>query len=111
MDDVAWIFNLRGSDVDYNPLALAYALIEKEKATVYLNEDKISDSLIKALQEDEIEIANYESIFADLEEIPGSANVLLDINRTNLRAFNSISANIIERENPSQLYKSMKNGC
>ena len=109
MDDVAWIFNLRGSDVDYNPLALAYALIEKEKATVYLNEDKISDSLIKALQEDEIEIANYESIFADLEEIPGSANVLLDINRTNLRAFNSISANIIERENPSQLYKSMKN--
>lgn len=109
MDDVAWIFNLRGNDVDYNPLALSYAIIEKEKATVYLNEDKVSDSLIKALKEDEIQVANYESVFADLEEIPGSANVLLDINRTNLRAFNSISANIIERENPSQLFKSMKN--
>jgi Xaa-Pro aminopeptidase len=109
MDDVAWIFNLRGSDVDYNPLALAYALIEKEKATIYLNEEKVSDALVSNLLEDEIEIADYQRIFTDLEEIPGSSNVLLDVNRTNLSAFNSISANIIERENPSQLFKSTKN--
>jgi Xaa-Pro aminopeptidase len=109
MDDVAWIFNLRGSDVDYNPLALAYALIEKEKAIVYLNEEKVPENLIKSFQEDDIEIAGYERIFTDLEKIPASANVLLDINRTNLRIFNSISANIIERENPTQLFKSTKN--
>jgi len=109
MDDVAWIFNLRGSDVDYNPLALAYAIIGKEKACVYLNEAKISDVLLKSLAEDEISIASYGQIFNDLEELPASANVLLDVNRTNLKAFYSISANIIERENPSQLFKSLKN--
>jgi len=109
MDDVAWIFNLRGSDVDYNPLALAYAIIGIENACIYLNTEKISDALIKSLAEDEITIANYEQIFNDLEELPASANVLLDVNRTNLKAFYSISANIIERENPSQLLKSLKN--
>ena len=109
LDDIAWIFNLRGNDVDYNPLALSYAIIEKEKATIYLNEQQITDKLINNLREDDIIIENYNSVFADLEEIPGSANVLLDINRTNLRSFNSISANIIEKENPSQLLKGIKN--
>lgn len=109
LDDIAWIFNLRGSDVQYNPLALAYAIIEKEKATIYLNEDQLPDNLIKSLLEDEIEIADYKRVFLDLEEIPGSANVLLDVNRTNLKVYNSIYANIINKENPSQLLKSIKN--
>ncbi|WP_421919010.1 aminopeptidase P family protein [Marinifilum sp.] len=109
LDDVAWIFNLRGNDVDFNPLALSYALIEKEKATIYLSENKVPESLVKSLLDDEIEIADYERVFADLEEISASSNVLLDINRTNLKAFKSISANIIECENPSQLFKSTKN--
>ncbi|MGQ1909641.1 aminopeptidase P family protein [Marinifilum sp. RC60d5] len=109
MDDVAWIFNLRGSDVDYNPLALAYGVIGKESATVYLKAETVSHSFTQSLKEDGISIAHYDQIFNDLEEIPGSANVMLDSNRTNLRAFNSISANIIEKENPSQLLKSLKN--
>lgn len=109
LDDVAWIFNLRGSDVDYNPLALAYAVIGTESATIYLNEEQIPEDLVSSLADDEIYIADYNQIFEDLSELPGSASVLLDINRTNLQVFNSISANIIEKENPSQLLKSVKN--
>ncbi|BAX81859.1 aminopeptidase P family protein [Labilibaculum antarcticum] len=109
LDDVAWIFNIRGNDVDYNPLALAYAIIGVESATLYLNEGQISNELIQKLAEDEIYIADYTRVFNDLSEIAGSSNVLLDSNRTNLNIFNSISANIIERENPSQLLKSLKN--
>ncbi|MBN2596471.1 aminopeptidase P family protein [Labilibaculum sp.] len=109
LDDVAWIFNIRGNDIDYNPLALAYAIIGIESATLYLSEDQISNDLIQKLAEDEIYIADYGQIFSDLDKIPGSASVLLDVNRTNLNAFYSISANIVERENPSQLLKSIKN--
>ncbi|PKQ64135.1 hypothetical protein BZG01_14735 [Labilibaculum manganireducens] len=109
LDDVAWIFNIRGNDIDYNPLALAYAVIGIESATLYLGEDQISNDLIQKLTEDEIYIADYGQIFNDLDKIPGSASVLLDVNRTNLNAFYSISANIVERENPSQLLKSIKN--
>jgi Xaa-Pro aminopeptidase len=109
LDDVAWIFNIRGSDVDYNPLTLAYAVIGVESATLYLSEDQISNELIQKLAEDQIYIADYTQIFNDLSEIAGSSSVLLDVNRTNLNAFNSISANIVERENLSQLLKSVKN--
>lgn len=109
LDDVAWIFNIRGNDVDYNPLALAYAIIGVESATLYLSENQISNELIQKLAEDEIHIADYTHIFNDLNEIAGSSSVLLDVNRTNLNAYNSISANIVERENISQLLKSVKN--
>lgn len=109
LDDIAWIFNIRGEDVDFNPLVLSYALIEEDKATLYLNEGQLPDELIKELSEDEIYVVDYQQIFSDLEEIPGSASVLLDPNRTNLTIFNSITANIIEKENPSQLLKSIKN--
>lgn len=109
LDDVAWIFNIRGNDVDFNPLTLAYAVIGNQTATLYLNEDNVPESLIKNLSSDEIYIADYKQIFKDLDSLPGSANVLLDINRTNLKIYNSISANIIEKENPSQLLKSIKN--
>jgi len=109
LDDVAWIFNIRGNDVDYNPLALAYAIIGVESATLYISEEQISNELIQKLTGDDIYIADYTHIFNDLSEIAGSSSVLLDANRTNLIAFNSISANIVERENISQLLKSVKN--
>ncbi|PCH70595.1 MAG: hypothetical protein COC06_04260 [Bacteroidales bacterium] len=109
LDDIAWIFNIRGNDVDYNPLALAYAVIGIESATLYLSDDHISNDLRQSLAQDEIHIANYDHIFCDLKEIAGSASVLLDANRTNLNAFNSISANIVEIDNPSQILKSIKN--
>lgn len=109
LDDIAWIFNLRGSDIDYNPLALAYALIGTESATLYLSEANISNDLVQTLAKEEIHIADYSQICTDLIEIQGSSSVLLDASRTNLNIFNSISANIHERENPSQLLKSIKN--
>ncbi|RUT72954.1 aminopeptidase P family protein [Ancylomarina longa] len=109
LDDIAWIFNIRGLDVAYNPLALSYAIIGTESAKLYLNIDQLSSDFIKDLEKDNIFISNYQQIFNDLNKLPGSVNVLLDVSRTNLMAFNSITANIIENENPSQLLKSIKN--
>lgn len=109
LDDIAWLFNLRGNDIKYNPLPLAYAIIEEKTACVYLNLENISEELKNSFHESDVEFADYEQIFEDLEQIPASANVLLDPNRTNLNAFNSISANIVECENPTQILKSRKN--
>ena len=109
LDDIAWIFNLRGNDADFNPVAVSYALINKDSCTLYLDQEKLDAKLIQDLKEDGIITADYKQICTDLEELPGSKNVLLDINRSNLRIYRSISANIIEKENPSQLLKSLKN--
>jgi len=109
LDDIAWIFNLRGKDVDYNPVAVAYALINEDSCKLYLDQSKLDDQLIKSLELDGIYTAAYKQICHDLEELPSSENVLLDSNRSNLRIYRSISANIVDRENPSQLLKSQKN--
>jgi Xaa-Pro aminopeptidase len=109
LDDIAWIFNLRGKDVDFNPVTIAYALINEDTCCLYLDQSKLDDKLIQSLNQDEIHTADYKKICNDLEELPGSANVLLDSKRCNLRIYRSITANIIERENPSQLLKSQKN--
>ncbi len=109
LDDIAWIFNLRGQDADFNPVAVTYALINEDSCTLYLEQSKLDDELIHSLKKDGIQTADYKKICDDLEELPGSENVLLDNNRSNLRIYRSISANIIERENPSQLLKSQKN--
>ncbi|MGZ2368237.1 aminopeptidase P family protein [Ancylomarina sp. YFZ004] len=109
LDDIAWIFNLRGQDVDFNPVAIAYALIKEDSCSLYLDQSKLDNELIESLQKDGIQTADYKKICNDLEELRGSENVLLDNNRSNLSIYSSISANIIERENPSQLLKSQKN--
>ena len=109
LDDIAWIFNLRGKDVDFNPVAVAYALINEDTCCLYLDQSKLDKQLIQDLKQDGIITSDYKNICNDLEELPGSQNVLLDSNRSNLRIYRSITANIIERENPSQLLKSQKN--
>jgi Xaa-Pro aminopeptidase len=109
LDDIAWTFNLRGQDVDYNPVVVAYAMINKNSTRLYLNEVKVPLQVVQELSEDGIEIVEYEKIFSDLEELPASATVLIDQSRTNRKIYDHISANIIERENPSQLLKSQKN--
>ncbi len=109
LDDIAWIFNLRGKDVDFNPVTVAYALINENTCSLYLDISKLDEPLILSLNADGINLADYSEIYADLKELPNSENVLLDNNRSNLRIYNSITANITERENPSQLLKSQKN--
>ena len=109
LDDIAWIFNLRGQDIDFNPVSVAYALINDETCCLYVDQSKLDNKLIESLKQDGINTADYNKICSDLEELPGSENVLLDINRSNSKIYRSITANIIKRENPSQLLKSQKN--
>jgi len=109
LDDIAWVFNIRGSDIDYNPLGISYALITLDSATLYISNNKYDKNTAKALASNKIQIKNYDDIFIDLQNIAMSSNILLDNNRTNLCIYESITANIIETENPSQLMKSIKN--
>ena len=65
LDEVAWLFNLRGSDIDYNPVFFAYAVITQDSATLYINENKLSQEVKDHLEG--IEIAPYEDIFGRIK--------------------------------------------
>ena len=108
LDDIAWIFNIRGNDVLCNPVALAYALIEKEKAYLYLRKEAVSQEVIDELLKDQIEVKDYFDIYEDIKNINGK--VLLDTKSVNYTLVNSINIdNVIDQTNPSQLLKSIKN--
>ncbi|EEB05943.1 aminopeptidase [Schizosaccharomyces japonicus yFS275] len=68
LDEIAWVFNVRGSDVAYNPVFFAYALISKESAVLYLDEQKLTDEVRKHLEK-YVSIKPYYAIFEDAKTI------------------------------------------
>jgi Xaa-Pro aminopeptidase len=112
LDDIAWLTNLRGSDVECNPVFLAHLLVQAEHcATLFVNRGKLSDTLVAALAADGIGIADYLSATSTLHELGANDRLLLDSGRV----VSSIAASIapavtrIEATNPSTAFKAVKN--
>lgn len=110
LDDIAWLFNLRGADVSYNPVFLAFALISASGASIYVADGKISAPLRATLAEQGIEVRDYASIQADLQAIEAQASVLLDPAKVTVGMTRHLQASVrlIESINPTTLFKSRK---
>ncbi len=90
LDELAWCFNLRGSDVAYNPVFIAYAIIGKDKNVLFLEHEKISEELKARLEGGEIIVLPYNEIFTYLNQLEGQ-KVLLDAGTVNTAIVNAIS--------------------
>ncbi len=110
VDDIAWIFNLRGSDVTYNPVFLAHALIDRNRATLFIGAGKIDGALEQVLLADGVKLAGYSTASAALQALPERSIILIDPRRITLGLREQIpaSATVIEAINPSTLMKSRK---
>lgn len=109
LDDIAWTLNIRGNDVHCNPVAVSYLLIEKSKATLFIDERKVESKEIKAhLAEAKVSIAPYESIRKALEKYDGY-NILVDQTTTCHTLVKNIKAKIRNSASPIPQMKSVKN--
>jgi Xaa-Pro aminopeptidase len=109
VDDVAWITNLRGSDVAYNPVFLAHLLIGPDAATLFVGEDKVSQMLAQRLAADGIALAPYGAAGAALAALAEGQTLLVDPRRITLGLRECVrGARVIEAINPSTLLKSRK---
>ena len=110
LDDIAWITNLRGSDVQYNPVFLAHLLIGRDKTTLFIGDDKVNAALQARLAADGITLAPYGRATAALHDLPADARLLIDPRRIThgLRQAVPPSVAVIEAINPSTLAKSRK---
>lgn len=110
VDDTAWITNLRGSDVSYNPVFLSHLLIAPSTVTLFVGEGKVPAALINELRADGVLLAPYEQAPLALSALPPEAVLLLDPRRVTLglRQAVSTSVKVIEGINPSTLLKSRK---
>ena len=110
VDDIAWLFNLRGSDVNFNPVFLAHALLDAHGATLYVGADKIGADLQALLLRDGVRLAPYAEAAAALAALPAGATLLVDPKRITLGLRQAVPAavKVIEAINPSTLFKSRK---
>lgn len=110
VDDIAWITNLRGSDVSHNPVFLAHLLIDADAATLFVGEGKIDETLRATLARDGVRLAPYADAAKALAALPGNSVLLLDPKRVTygLRAAAPAAVRVVEAINPSTLAKSRK---
>lgn len=110
LDDIAWMFNLRGNDVEHNPVFLAFALITQTTACLYVAEEAVNEQTKVYLKEHQIMCKAYETIYEDLTQLD-ETTVLLDKTTVNYRLFQSISKKciILDKINPSTRMKAVKN--
>jgi Xaa-Pro aminopeptidase len=111
VDDIAWITNLRGSDVEYNPVFLAHLLVQPAGATLFVGTGKLSPELQASLQADGVAVAGYEAAPAALAALPAGTTLLMDPKRVTLGLREAVAAGVrvVEAINPSTLLKSRKN--
>ncbi len=110
LDDIAWLTNLRGSDVDYNPVFLAHMLIDEQTATLFVDNNKVSSDIKQSLQESGIELADYEAVQSALGKLTPEDLLLLDPSKVAVGTLSQIVDNVgfIEQMAPSTKLKSVK---
>jgi len=111
VDDIAWLLNLRGADVDYNPVFLGHVLLDANGATLFVGGGKVDATLGRALAADGVAIAPYEAIDGALAALPADARLLVDPRRTTLGLVEKSRAARLESINPSTLAKSRKSAA
>jgi Xaa-Pro aminopeptidase len=110
LDDIAWLLNLRGSDVDYNPIFIAHALIEPDAATLFIDEGKVPASVRAALSADGVHLSPYDDARAALGALQADRVLLLDPRRVTLAFREAVpsTVRVVEAINPSTFAKSRK---
>ena len=110
LDDIAYLFNLRGADVSFNPVFVAHALLEQDGATLFVAEGKASNALQARLLEDGVRLAPYAAAAAALAALPAQSSLLIDPRRitSGMRAAIADDVKVIEAINPTTFAKSRK---
>ena len=113
LDDIAWLFNLRGSDVSYNPVFVSFALIGQGQATLFVSLNKVDEHLRHVLEVDGIRLRDYAEVASALAAIPAGASLLIDPARvtSGLLANTANGVRLVEGLNPTTLAKSQKSAA
>jgi Xaa-Pro aminopeptidase len=111
LDDIAWIFNIRGTDVTYNPVVLGFAVISQDNASLFINPEKLTSDEKEILLRSGTEILPYIEVEQTLSSLPANSSILIDPKRNcyaYLKLIND-SVKVIKDTNPSTNLKAVKN--
>ncbi|MCD7865528.1 MAG: aminopeptidase P family protein [Clostridiales bacterium] len=109
--DIAWILNLRADDIEHVPVFLSFLFIFKEKAVLFVQPDAVGDEAAAYLKNCGVEVDSYWNVYDAASRLSENTSVLMNRKMVNYRLISSLSkrVKIIDREDPSELMKAVKN--
>ncbi|CEQ08562.1 M24 family peptidase [[Clostridium] sordellii] len=111
LDDIAWLFNIRGGDVKFNPVVLSYALITLDKVYLFVDESKLNEEILNELSKENVEIKPYNDIYEFIKTLDKNDRILLDSTKINYAILNNIPSEVekVDEFNPTMFMKAQKN--
>lgn len=109
LDDVCWLLNVRGDDIDFFPLLLSYAIVKMDGVDLYVDDAKLNDQIHEELAKNNVTIHPYNDIYEDIKKLGASDVVMIDPMKMNYALYKNIPCTIVEAANPTILMKAMKN--
>ena len=109
LDDIAWALNLRGTDVHCNPVFVSYLLIESDKVSLFVDDNKLSPEVKQYLQDNQVSLYNYNKVEKCLESY-SEYNILLDGDETSYYLWKTVKCQeIVAAASPIPAMKAVKN--
>ena len=111
LDDLMWLFNIRGCDVECNPVALSYAYITEKEVHLFIQEKALSEEVKADLAQKEVIVHPYESVVDFLKALPEGGTVLVDRRQVSYALYKAVGEKqqLVEASNPTELLKAVKN--
>jgi Xaa-Pro aminopeptidase len=109
LDEIAWLFNIRGRDVKYNPIVISYAFLSKDDICLFINKAKLPTETLAALEESKVKFFPYDNIFEFLSLLPKDKKLLLDPGKVSQKLKEAIHCQVQEGKSIVTYLKGIKN--
>lgn len=109
LDDIAWLYNIRGNDVLCTPVVLSFAVVTMDKAYIFANPNVFDEDVMAHLTASGVEVRPYEEVYSFVKGFDKETKVLIDTRNANYAIVNNISAEIVSAPNPEMKMKAVKN--
>ena len=111
LDEIAWLLNLRGSDVDYTPVVIAFAYVSEDERVLFIDSEKVTSEVKDHLKKYRVKIKDYDDIEKFLGKISSTATVMVDPNRVSDALGQAMICNKTFMASPVIALKGVKNEC
>ena len=111
LDDLMWLFNIRGCDVECNPVAMSYGYLTKDRTVLFIQKSALDEGVTAYLAAKGIEVEEYGDVVEYLKALPGEGKVLVDERHCSYGLYKTVAEKqtLVEKKNPTELLKAIKN--
>ena len=111
LDDLMWLFNIRGCDVECNPVAMSYAYLSREETVLFIQKAVLEDTAAASLAAKGVKVEEYDTVTNYLKTLPEGRKVMADQRQCSYALYRILSGRqtVVEKKNPTELLKAVKN--